>query len=63
SASRRGADLAFALRGNAPLSFRLGNTVGCRVTDGPQPLVGRRHGPLIDYHLEAHHGHFAVVCP
>ncbi len=63
SASRRGADLAFALRGNAPLSFRLGNTVDCRVTDGPQPLVGRRHGPLIDYHLEARHGHFAVVCP
>ncbi len=63
SATRAGADLRFALQGNVALSFRLGNVGGCRVSDGPRPLAGRRQGSLIDYHLEAHHGHFTIDCP
>ncbi len=63
AASYHGAALSFALRGNAPLSFRLANAAGCRVMDGDLVLRGRPDGSLMTYHLEAHHGHFTAACP
>ena len=61
-ATYRGRDLHLALTGAVPLAFRLGNAQGCTVTDHTRTLPGRRTGPLMSYHLSAHHGHFLITC-
>lgn len=62
SAARAGSVLAFTLNGRAPLSFRLGNAIGCHVRHRARALEGRREGRLMAYHLEATHGRFTVDC-
>ncbi len=63
AAAYQGGDLAFTLRGNMPLHFRLANAGGCRVREGKDLISGLATGSLMTYHLETHHGHFTVRCP